>query len=60
MPQTSALGAVLLTAYLGGAVAAHVRIGEPFAAPVVLGLLVWGGLFLRDPRVRALLPLRKL
>lgn len=58
VPQTSVIGAVLLTGYLGGAVATHVRIGEPFAAPIVLGVLVWAGLFLRDERVRALLPLR--
>jgi len=58
IPQTSVLGAVLLTGYLGGAVATHVRIGEPFVAPLVLGILVWVGLFLRDPRIRALLPLR--
>ncbi len=59
VPQTSVLGAVLLTGYLGGAVATHVRVGEPFLAPIVLGVLLWGGLFLRDPRLRALLPLRK-
>jgi DoxX-like family len=59
IPQTSVLGAVLLTGYFGGAIATHVRIGEPFVAPLVLGVLVWVGLFLRDPRIRALLPLRK-
>ena len=58
IPRTSVLGAVLLTAYLGGATATHVRIGDPFFGPVVLGVLVWGGLFLRDPRLRALIPLR--
>jgi DoxX-like family len=57
IPKTTVLGAVLLTGYLGGAVAAHVRIGEPFVAPLVLGILVWVGLFLRDPQIRALLPL---
>jgi hypothetical protein len=60
-PRTSVLGAVLLTGYLGGATATHVRIGDPvvqFAAPVVFGVLVWLGLYLRDPRLRALLPLR--
>ena len=60
IPQTSVLGAVLLTGYLGGAVATHVRVGDPFVPPIVLGMLVWAGLFLRDTRVRALLPLRKL
>lgn len=58
IPKTSVLGAVLLTGYLGGAVATHVRIGDPFIVPVVLGVIVWAGLFLRDERVRALLPLR--
>ena len=59
IPQTSVLGAILLTGYLGGATATHVRIGEPFFMPIVLGVLVWGGLFLRDHRLRALLPLRR-
>ncbi len=54
VPRTRILGALLLTAYLGGAVATHVRVGDPFVMPVVLGLLVWVGLWLRDPRVRAL------
>jgi len=58
IPRTSILGAILLTGYLGGATATHVRIGEPFYIPVVLGVLVWGGLYLRDPRLRALIPLR--
>jgi DoxX-like family len=59
IPRTAVLGAILLTAYLGGAVATHVRVAEAFAIPVVLGVLAWAGLFLRDPRVRDLLPLRK-
>ena len=59
LPRTAVLGAGLLSAYLGGAVATHVRIGDPFVAPVVLGLLVWAGLYLRDERVRALVPLRR-
>lgn len=59
IPRTTMLGAVLLTGYLGGAIATHVRIGEQFVAPVVLGVLIWLGLFLRDPRLRALLPLRR-
>jgi hypothetical protein len=58
VPKTSVLGAILLTGYLGGATATHLRIGDPFFAPIVLGALVWGGLFLRDARLRALLPLR--
>jgi hypothetical protein len=59
IPRTSVLGAILLTGYLGGATATHVRIGEPFYMPIILGMLVWGGLFLRDERLRALLPLRQ-
>ncbi len=58
IPRTSVLGAILMTGYLGGATATHLRIGEPFFTPIVLGLLVWGGLYLRDDRLRALLPLR--
>jgi hypothetical protein len=58
IPRTSVLGAILLTGYLGGAVATHVRIGEQFVGALVLGVLVWLGLFLRDYRLRALVPLR--
>lgn len=61
IPRTSVLGAILLTGYLGGAVATHVRVGDPLfkvIMPPVLGALIWGGLYLRDVRLRALLPLR--
>jgi hypothetical protein len=59
-PRTAVLGAILLTGLLGGATVTTLRIGDPtFPLPVVLGMLAWGGLFLRDPRLRALLPLRK-
>ena len=58
IPRTCVLGAILLTGYLGGAVATHVRVGDPPIAPLVFGVLVWVGLFLRDSRIRALLPLR--
>ena len=58
IPQTSVLGAILLTGYLGGAIATHVRIGDGFLMQIVLGALIWGGLYLRDVRLRALLPLR--
>jgi hypothetical protein len=59
IPRTSVLGAILLTGYFGGATATHARIGElQFVTPVILGMLVWLGLFLRDSRLRALLPLR--
>jgi hypothetical protein len=60
-PRTAVLGAILLTGYMGGAVATHLRIGSPVLSHllfgVYLGLMVWGGLYLRDERVRALLPL---
>lgn len=61
IPRTSVLGAILLTGYLGGAVSAHVRAGDgpfPVLFPAVFGALLWGGLVLRDARLRALLPLR--
>ena len=55
IPRTAVLGAVLLTAWLGGAVATHVRLGQPFVLPVVFGAVVWAWLAVRDERVRALL-----
>jgi hypothetical protein len=62
IPRTAMLGAILLTGYLGGAVATHVRVGSPLFSHVLfgvyLGIIVWGGLWLRDPRLRALIPLR--
>jgi uncharacterized membrane protein YphA (DoxX/SURF4 family) len=58
IPRTSVLGAILLTGYLGGAIATHVRASEPFVFQVILGVLVWLGLYLRDERLRALIPLR--
>ena len=58
IPRTSILGAILLTAYLGGAVATHVRIGDAFYTPIIVAVLIWLGLWLRDPRVKALIPLR--
>ncbi len=62
VPQTSTLGAVLLTGYLGAAVSAHVRVGNPLFShilfPVYIALLLWGGLLLRDGRLRALLPVQ--
>ena len=58
IPRTSVLGAILLTGYLGGATATHVRVGDPFLFAVLFGVLVWGGLFLRDRGLRALIPLR--
>lgn len=58
VPQTSILGAILLTGYLGGATSTHLRAGEPFYFPIIFGVLAWVGLFLRDTRLRALIPLR--
>ena len=62
VPRTSVLGAILLTGYLGGAVATHVRIGDPLFThvlfPVYLGVMIWLGLYFRDERLRALVPLR--
>lgn len=59
IPQTAVLGAILLTGYLGGATAAHVRLEEQFLMPILLGVMVWGGLCLREPRLRVLLPCRR-
>ena len=59
IPRTSILGAILLTGYLGGAVATHVRVGGPVFSivfPVIFGILIWGGLYLRDPRLSVLAP----
>jgi hypothetical protein len=61
IPATSVLGAILLTGYLGGAVATHVRAGESLFSivfAVIFGVLIWLGLYLRDVRLRALVPLR--
>jgi hypothetical protein len=62
IPRTAMLGAILLTGYLGGAVATHVRVGSPLFSHILfgvyLGVIVWAGLWLRDPRLRALIPLR--
>ena len=62
IPRTSVLGAILLTGYLGGATATHVRVGDPLFSilfPGIVGVLLWGGLFLRDARLRDLIPFRK-
>ncbi len=57
-PRTAVLGAILLTGYLGGATATHVRVSDPFFAPIVVGVLVWLGLLLRERRLWPLLPWR--
>jgi DoxX-like family len=63
VPATSVFGAILLVGYLGGAVATHVRVGNPLAShvlfPVYIAAMLWGGLYLREPRLRGLLPLRR-
>ena len=60
VPRTTVLGAILLTGYLGGAVATHVRIGDPsFLIPLGLGVVAWAGLYFREERLHALLPLRR-
>ena len=62
-PRTTVLGAILLTGYLGGAVATHVRIGSPLFShvlfPIYVSALIWGGIYLREWRLRALVPLRQ-
>lgn len=52
------VGAILMTGYIGGAILAHVRVGDPFFFQIVLGVCVWLGLYLRDKRLRDLIPLR--
>jgi hypothetical protein len=60
IPSTAVLGAILMTAYLGGATATNVRVGDPsYVMTVLLGVFVWGGLFFRDARLRALIPFRR-
>jgi hypothetical protein len=63
IPRTSIFGAILLTGYLGGAIATHVRVGSPLFThilfPIYVALLIWGGLYFRDGQLRALIPLRR-
>ena len=59
VPQTAVLGAILLTGYVGGAILTHWRVGDPVFVQIALGLLVWLGLYLREPRLADLLPVRK-
>jgi uncharacterized membrane protein YphA (DoxX/SURF4 family) len=58
-PKTAILGAILCTGYMGGAIATHVRVDDPFVIQVLVGVLFWLGLWLREPRLRELIPLRK-
>jgi hypothetical protein len=59
IPATSVLGAILLAGYLGGAICTHWRVGDPFVVQFVLGLFVWLGIYLREDRLKALIPLRR-
>lgn len=59
IPRTSVFGAILLTGYLGGAICTHLRVGDSVLPAFILGVVIWGGLFLREPRLRALVPLRR-
>ena len=62
IPRTAVLGVILLTGYLGGAVATHTRVGGGWFAivfPIILGVLIWGGVYLREERLQALIPLRR-
>jgi hypothetical protein len=63
IPRTAVLGAILLTGYLGGAIASKVRIEDPLFSSVLFGvyfgLVIWGGLYLRDPQLRAMIPIRR-
>ena len=58
IPATSILGAILLTGYLGGAICSHWRVGDPFYMQIAFGILVWLGLYLRENRLKALIPIR--
>lgn len=58
IPATSVIGAILLTGYMGGAICTHWRVGDPFVVQILLGVFVWLGIYLRDDRLRALMPIR--
>lgn len=58
IPQTAVLGAILVTGYMGGAIATHVRVGDPFIVQTIIPIIFWLGLWLRDSRLRQLLPIR--
>ena len=59
IPRTAILGAILLTGYMGGAMITHLRLGEPFWMQLLIGMIFWGGIYLREPRLRAILPFRR-
>jgi uncharacterized membrane protein YphA (DoxX/SURF4 family) len=58
VPRTAVTGAILMAGYIGGAICAHWRVGDPVYVQILLGVAVWAGLYLREPRLKALLPLR--
>lgn len=58
IPQTAVLGAILVTGYMGGAIATHLRVGDPVIVQTIIPIVVWLGLWLREPRLRALMPIR--
>jgi hypothetical protein len=58
IPATSVLGAILLTGYIGGAICTHLRVGDPFFMQIAIGIFIWLGLYLRENRLKALIPLR--
>lgn len=58
IPQTSVLGAILVTGFMGGAIATHLRVGDPYFVQILIGVAVWAGIYLREPRLRALIPIR--
>jgi uncharacterized membrane protein YphA (DoxX/SURF4 family) len=58
IPQTAVIGAILLTGYMGGAIVTHLRAGDPVFIQIIFGIVIWGGIYLRDPRLRKLIPLR--
>ena len=59
IPRTAILGAILLTGYLGGAILTHLRIDDPFISPAIMGVILWAAIFLREPRLRDLIPVRR-
>lgn len=59
IPATAVLGAILLTGYIGGAICTHWRVGDPFPVQIVIGALIWLGVYLREPRLWTLIPTRR-
>ena len=59
IPATSVLGAILIAGYIGGAICTHWRVGDPFLPQVAVGLVIWLGIYLREPRLKALIPIRR-